>query len=154
MVFFGLYLFVKNQISLFSCYVFSHPKGTRTETDSTQSERVREENKSLTLLIYVNRPKVWPEISEIMIFFFGDSECRKNGKNPILGIRNVEPEPNVEKKIFLVIYPFSRGAVEKWRFFRKTFYGAFFQILVAQFTASPTTPSARPTDRNSWKNTS
>ncbi len=57
-----------------------------------------------------------------------------------------------KKKLFSIIYPFLRGAVQKWRFFRKTFYGAFLQILVAQFAASPTTPCARPTDRNSWRN--
>ncbi len=34
--------------------------------------------------------------------FFGDSECRKNRKNPILGINNVDskPEPNAQKKNF------------------------------------------------------
>ncbi len=59
-----------------------------------------------------------------------------------------------KKKLFSIIYPFLRGAVQKWRFFRKTFYGAFFQILVAQSTASPTTLCACRTDRNSWRNTS
>ncbi len=42
--------------------------------------------------------------------FFGNSDCRKNRKNPILGISNVDPkpEPNVQKKFFSVIYPFEK----------------------------------------------
>ncbi len=61
-----------------------------------------------------------------------------------------KPEPNVQKKNDFPSFIHFLGGL----FFPKKFYFGFFQILVAQFTASPTTPCARRTVRNSWRNTS
>ncbi len=60
-----------------------------------------------------------------------------------------DPEPNVQKNIFSITYPFFMGC-SKLIFFRKTFY-ELFHILVAQSTARPMTPCTRRTNQNSWR---
>ncbi len=46
---------------------------------------------------------------------FGYSKCGKNCKNPILGINNVDPKPelNVQNKIFFLSFIHFYGAVQK-----------------------------------------
>ncbi len=90
-------------------------------------------------------------MSEIMTFL-DIARGEKIVKILFLASTTQTRSPNLmcKKKIFFRSFIHFLGGCSKM----KTFYGGFFRFLVAQSTASPTTPCARRTDRNSWRNTS